>query len=185
MMTGDYSARAGMADDTVAAKTGRSWAEWVAVLDAAGAAGMTHTAIAALVNGEHGVPGWWAQTVTVGYERIRGLRDVSQRRDGAYEANRSRTFPAVAESVYAACADEAQRRVWLGDVEHQVRGVNPPKSVRLQFPDGTRAELYITPKGEAKCSLTVAHTRLLDRESVVRSKAEWGTRLDALAALLG
>ncbi len=34
--------------------------------------------------------GWWRQTVTVGYERLRGLREPGQRGDGHYEANRSR-----------------------------------------------------------------------------------------------
>ncbi len=80
----DHAALAGMSDQSVAAKTGHTWQEWVRLLDADEAAAMRHRDIAALVHGKHGVGDWWAQTVTVGYERIKGLRDLGQRRDGAY-----------------------------------------------------------------------------------------------------
>ena len=43
---------------------------------------MSHTEIAAMVNKTWKVDGWWSQTVTVGYERIKGLRARGQRRDG-------------------------------------------------------------------------------------------------------
>ncbi|MBM0202161.1 DUF4287 domain-containing protein [Micromonospora sp. NPDC051227] len=63
-----------IADDLIRARTGRGWAEWFALLDAASATGWTHTRIARHLATEHEVPGWWAQTVTVGYEQARGLR---------------------------------------------------------------------------------------------------------------
>jgi hypothetical protein len=66
-------------DDAVQNKTGKTWPEWVATLDAIGAAAMPHRDIATRVY-EMGVPGWWAQNVTVGYERIRGLLAQSQSR---------------------------------------------------------------------------------------------------------
>src|SRR5262249_3717987 len=69
--TMDLAALAGRSDDAIAAKTGRTWQEWVRVLDADGAATMPHRAIAVLVNKKHHVDDWWAQTVTVGYERIK------------------------------------------------------------------------------------------------------------------
>src|SRR5262249_29951570 len=76
---------AGMSDDNVAARTGRPWREWVRVLDAHGAASMSHARVAALVHDTYAIGDWWAQTVTVGYERIKGLRERGQRRDGSYE----------------------------------------------------------------------------------------------------
>jgi len=112
--TVDPAALAGMSDDKVAAKTGRTWKEWVRVLDADGAADMPHRDIAALLHGKHGVPDWWAQTVTVGYERIKGLRDRGQRRGGGYEAGKSRTFGVPVKALYDAWANEAARRTWLG-----------------------------------------------------------------------
>jgi hypothetical protein len=85
----DYAALAEMSDPAVSKRTGRPWAEWVRVLDAAHAADKPHREIADYVS-SLGVPDWWTQTVTVGYERIRGLRAKGQRRDGGYEASKSR-----------------------------------------------------------------------------------------------
>lgn len=179
-----YAATAGMSDDTVSARTGRTWAEWVAVLDAHDAAALPHGEIATLVKERYGVSDWWTQMVTVGYERIRGLRDRGQRRGGTYEAGRSRTYGVDARALFDACADEVMRRRWLTDQEPTVRTARSPKSLRLQWPDGTIVALWFTPKGPAKCSVAVQHTGLPDRAAVDRVKQEWGARLDALGALL-
>ncbi len=66
-------ASAGMSDDAVKAATGRDWAHWRRHLDAAGAAELAHIDIARLLYND-GVPGWWSQMVTVGYERKIGKR---------------------------------------------------------------------------------------------------------------
>src|SRR5262245_50459176 len=79
--TPEYAKLAGMADAVVREKTGRDWTEWVRTLDAHDAEQMKHGDIATLVNGTYKVADWWSQTVTVGYERIKGLRARGQRRD--------------------------------------------------------------------------------------------------------
>ncbi|MFP5245818.1 MAG: hypothetical protein ACLGH0_03915, partial [Thermoanaerobaculia bacterium] len=87
----DYAALAGMSDAAVKKNTTRTWSEWVKVLDAFGAKDKPHREVARYVS-SLGTPDWWSQTVTVGYERIRGLRAVGQRMSGAWEANKSKTF---------------------------------------------------------------------------------------------
>src|SRR5438445_11667536 len=69
----DYAELAGMSEAAIKKATGRPWAEWVKLLDAAGASSKPHRDIARHVS-SLGVPDWWSQTLTVGYERIRGLR---------------------------------------------------------------------------------------------------------------
>jgi len=54
------------------AKTGRTWAQWVRLVDAVDAYAMPHRDIARHLHDQHDVDGWWAQTVTVGYERSAG-----------------------------------------------------------------------------------------------------------------
>ena len=61
-----------VSDAAVEAKTGKTWQEWFALLDAAGARQMDHKSIAAHLDKKLGVPGWWAQMVTVAYEQARG-----------------------------------------------------------------------------------------------------------------
>ena len=65
------AARRGRRDDP---GTGRSHAEWFALLDAWGATEHTHTEIARWLSETQGIPGWWTQNITVNYERARGMR---------------------------------------------------------------------------------------------------------------
>ena len=74
----DYAALAGMSDSAISGKTGRDWAGWVRLLDGLGAHAWPHRRIAETVHAEYGVREWWTQAVTVGYERIKGLREIGQ-----------------------------------------------------------------------------------------------------------
>jgi uncharacterized protein YndB with AHSA1/START domain len=178
----DYEALAGKSDALLAEKTGRTWPEWVAALDDLGATALDHGAIARWVHEQTGL-GWWSQTVTVGYERIRGLRDVGQRRGGTYEAGKSRTFPVPIDRLYDAFADDARRRTWLGD-GLTLRKATPHKSVRITWSDGTRVVAHLTEKGAVKSTVTVQHEMLPSRAAADEAKAFWKERLDALADLL-
>ncbi|HXW05451.1 MAG TPA: hypothetical protein VD833_09485 [Vicinamibacterales bacterium] len=180
----DHAALAGMSDDRIAAKTGRTWKEWVRVLDTDHAAAMPHRRIAELLHGKHNVPDWWAQTVTVGYERIKGLRDRGQRRGGGYEAGKSRTFGVPVKALFDAWADDATRRRWLGRNDVTVRTATSPKGIRLQWPDGTVVVVLFSPKGRSKSMAAVVHTKLPDRSALESAKKYWTDRLDALGAAL-
>ena len=180
----DYAATAGWSDETLRAKTGRSWQEWTRVLDADNASALTHREIAALVNRTHGIDDWWAQTVTVGYERIKGLREPGQRRGGAYEVTKTKTFDVPVAKLFKAWHQAAIRRRWLDGVEASVRTATAPKTIRLQWPDGAIVAVWFSPKGEGRSVVALAHTKLSNKESAARAKTFWTARLDALAAML-
>lgn len=179
----DYAALAGMSDATMASKTGHSWAEWVDILEAFGARDKPHRDVAAHVY-SLGVPGWWSQCVTVGYERIRGLRERGQRRSGSWEASKSRTFSVPVETLFAAFADARKRKRWLGDAKLKVRKTTPQKSMRITWEDGSSVELWFQDKGAAKSVVAVQHTKLATKAAAAEKKAYWAERLDALAAML-
>jgi hypothetical protein len=175
---------AGMSDEKIAEKTGRTWQEWTRALDADGAAGMAHRDIAALVHSKYRVGDWWSQMVTVGYERLKGLRDRGQRRGGGYEAGKSRTFDVSVKTLFDAFADANKRRRWLDGVGATVRTATAPKSIRLQWPDGTIVTGWFLAKGATKSTVGVVHTKLADRAALDKAKKYWTDRLDALGKLL-
>ena len=179
----DFAALAGMRDDALVAKTGRTWREWVRLLDGANAATLPHRDIAVLVRNEFGAGDWWAQMVTVGYERIKGLRDRGQRRSGAYEAGKSKTFNVPVDALFSAWAGAAMRRRWLDGVKATVRTATAPKSMRLQWPDGTIVVAGFMPKGTTKSAVAVVHTKLRDKAACDNAKKFWAGRLDALTQL--
>lgn len=180
--TPDYAAVAGMSDASVSKKTGRTWAQWVRALDTAGALEKPHREIAEYVS-SLGTPDWWSQMVTVGYERIRGLRDRGQRRGGGYEATKSRTFNVPIERLFDAFANTRIRRRWL-PVKITVRSATPRKYMRLTWSDGAPVQVGFTSKGAAKSVVAVAHQKLPDRSAADAMKRVWSEHFDQLGQLL-
>ena len=175
---------AGMKDATIKARTCCDWERWVWVLDQNGAQDWSHSAIADHVRRRYKTPMWWTQAVTVGYERIKGLRAVGQRRNGQYEAGKSKTLAAPTARVYRAFRDVRTRRKWLGAVDLTVRTAIANKSMRITWSDGTNVEWYFVTKGDAKCQVAVQHGKLPDRDAADRMKTWWGERLGELDRLL-
>ncbi|SCF13816.1 hypothetical protein GA0074695_3737 [Micromonospora viridifaciens] len=166
-------------------RTGRDWDEWILLLDRWGAADRNHTEIARWLVTAQEVPGWWAQTITVGYEQARGLRAPGQRRGGGFEATGSRTVAVPVAVLFAAFADETVRRRWLPDVPVRVRTATAPKTFRADWAGGpTRIAVGFTPIGEAKARVAVLHEKLTDAAEADRLKAYWRDRLAALKQLL-
>ena len=182
--TVDFAKLAGMSNDKVAQATGRTWREWTELLDAEDASTMRHRDIALMVHEKYGVREWWTQTVTVGYERIKGLRDRGQRRGGGYEMTKSRTFNVPVDALFQAWADDRIRRRWIGGVKATVRKATPPKSIRLQWPDGPIIAVFFTAKSATKSVVALAHTNLPSKAAAEEAKKQWTDRLDSLAALL-
>jgi hypothetical protein len=181
----DYSAKAGMSDAVIEKKTGKAWPAWVEVLDRARAHEWTHTDIARHVSEVHGVLPWWTQAVTVGYERIKGLRAIGQRRAGTWEASKSRTIAAPVEDVFRAFSEPRRRAKWLPGIKLTIRGARQGKDARITWPDGSSVHVYFVAKGHNKSTVTVQHTKLADRAAVDRMKVYWGERFDALTELAG
>jgi hypothetical protein len=180
----DYAALAGFADATIKAKTGCTWDRWVFALDHYHADTMSHRDIAALVASKYKIDGWWAQAVTVGYERIKGLRSLGQRRDGSYESNKSRTFNVPIATLFDAWANARVRRRWLDGKIGKVRTATPTKSMRLDGKDRSIVAVGFWSKGRSKSAVSVQHTKLRDRDTANRLKQYWSERLDALGRVL-
>jgi hypothetical protein len=182
LLPANYLARARMSDDAVQLKTGKTWPQWVTALDAIGAAGMPHREIATRVH-EMGVPGWWAQNVTCAYERIRGLRESGQSREGVYTAHKSRTFAVNVDRLFDAFSSAPLRSRWLAVEGLKISKATRAKYVRMRWSDGAHIEVVLMQKGERKSQAAIQHGDLPDKAGVREAKAFWGDRFDALAAL--
>ena len=181
----DYARLAGMTDAVIKAKTGCTWERWVWALDRVHAHEWPHRDIAEHVHTKYKVPGWWSQTVTVGYERIKGLRAIGQRRSGTFEVSKSKTFPVPVARLYGACKHARSRARWLPDVALTIRTATRNRSMRITWPDRTTVALWFTAKGAAKSQLAVGHLQLPSKEAATRLKEFWAERLAALGEILG
>jgi uncharacterized protein YndB with AHSA1/START domain len=177
-----YAATAGMSDASVNKATGRTWAQWVSLLDAAGSADKPHREIVRRVSAQ-GTRDWWSQMVTVGYERIRGLRERGQRRGGGYSASKSRTFPVSVARLFRAFQNETERRKWL-PVKAALRSATPHKRMRMTWDDESIVVFEFTAKGAAKSAVAVGHEKLPDKAAVEAVKKAWAGYFDCLGQLL-
>jgi hypothetical protein len=170
-----------MSDEAIRRRTGKRWGEWFAILDSWGAADRKHKEIAAWLSEKQGVDGWSAQSITVGYERARGMRAPGQRPGGGFSATASRTIAAPVERLFEAFTDESERKRWLPDAELRARTSTPTKSARFDWEDGsTRVVVGFDAKDDAKSQVALEHERLPDAETAEEMKAFWRERLSAL-----
>ena len=177
-------AEPGVSDAAVQRATGRDWDEWFALLDAWNGTAHNHAEIARHVYETYGIDGWWAQNVTVGYERARGMRALHERPDG-FSGNASKTFPVPVERLFAAFVEQDERERWLEGVELRPRTSQPPRSARFDvLPGETRLAVTFVARGPQKSSAQLQVERLAGSEEVARWKALWKEQLARLAAVL-
>jgi uncharacterized protein YndB with AHSA1/START domain len=169
-----------MSDDAVKAKTGRTWKQWFAILDKAGAKKMSHQEIVKYLHTEQAVGPWWQQMVTVAYEQARGLRKQHERPNG-YQISVSRTVNVPVASLYKAFASDKARHSWLADDGLEVRTTQANKSIRGAWNEvKTSLEISFLPKGKDKSQVVVTHSKLPNAQASKTMKAFWGKALDRL-----
>ena len=173
-----------VSEEAVRKGTGLGWDDWFRILDAWDGTSHTHTEIARYVNGEHGIDGWWSQSVTVGYERARGMRAPNERPEG-YEVSVSKTVDMPPMDAWRAFVEPKRRASWL-DLPLRMRtGTRTMgRSARFDVPsEGTRVNVLFDPKGDDRAVVTVTHVKLADADDVAAHRAEWKERLGRLARL--
>lgn len=197
--------RVPMRDETVREATGKTWAEWVTELDAAGAETMSHAEIARMLQTSGRVESaWWCQSVTVGYEYAKGRRVLGQVASGKYQLSVSRTIAAEPVALWSLLLGPTGLRCWLGTIDRfeavkgrtfetvegvrgTVRGVEPPKRLRLTYQaqtDGAESTLVLTLTGAGdRAVLRFAHEKLTDATAREEMKRRWLEALNCVQAL--
>jgi hypothetical protein len=167
-------------DEAMRKATGRGHEEWFALLDAWGATDHSHTEIAEWLSSAHGAPSWWRQSITVDYERARGMRKAHEMRDG-FSVSVTRTIPLSAEAALATFADPTILRTWLPDAALQPRPTRARLTARFDWAEpASRVVVTTTPKGVSKAVIAVVHERLPDAAAAARLKTYWRARLKDL-----
>ena len=170
-----------LSEDAVRKGTGKGWDDWFRILDAWDATTKGHPAIARYLHEELGVPGWWAQGVTVGYEWARGLRARNEAA-GGYQVSVSKTIAAGAEDVWRDFVEPARRNRWLasGTLRTRPGTGTAGKSARFDAADGRPVTIWLEAKGE-RSSVTVTSQRLAGPDEVEAVRATWRAHLADLA----
>lgn len=171
-------------DEKLIEATGKGWTSWIAILDAWGARERSHPDTVRYLTSEHDVPGWWRQTITVGYQRARGMRRKHEQKNG-FSVYASRTIAVPVEMLFRAFVDDDVRARWLDDGTMTGRTAQPTRVARFDWEGGpTRVTVTFDAKGPGKATAHVTHERLPDPDAGEAAKAAWKDRLAALKAFL-
>jgi hypothetical protein len=194
-------AKGGVSDAKTREKTGHGLDHWFEVLDGFGAVEKGHTAAARHLHDDLGVDGWYAQGITVAYERARNVRAVNQRCDGQFEVSASKTMAGNTAAIVKALVDARLRRRWASEVDPGLvkalsaalsaktsNGfvIRPDGQGRFRYKwDGSTVQWYLYPKSGDKVSVVVQHTGLGSAAAVDEHRTKWKQALQALAARVG
>jgi hypothetical protein len=188
------SPRGQVNDESSRKATGHGLEHWFAVLDAFGS-GKGHTALAAHLGRVHQIPGWYAQGITVAYERDRGLREMNQACSGGFQVSVTKTVPVPVPEAAAAFSDPAKRRAWLASADPGLKEAleaaftgPKPKEVKVKGTTGARlryrwgaatVEILMTGKPTGT-SVNVSTMNLPGASEVEAKRALWKGALEGL-----
>lgn len=168
-----------LGDTAVREATGRGWDEWCDIIDAWPGHTEGHAPIAAHLQTAHGVDGWWAQTVTVGWERITGRRLPHQRPDGSFTVSKSRTMTVDVAELRALLLDDADRRDLFPGRTTELRSRSDSKALRIGFDPGV-VLFSFDPVDETRTRVTATHEQLAEPRMVEEWRQYWDTWLEAV-----
>ncbi|WP_407317665.1 hypothetical protein UQW22_13880 [Isoptericola halotolerans] len=177
-----------LSDERVREATGLGWDEWVARIDAGPGRSASHPDIVAWVTERADFSGWWVQTVTVGYERITGIRLPGQMPDGTFTVSRSKLLDADRATVRARLLEDGGPDTLVPGLTLSPRsrpGVMRPRFALTESgPDGDLDHgvlLLSTDAVDDRCRLTVTHEKIANPAEAEQWKKFWAEWLTTLA----
>lgn len=171
-----------ISSESVKKATGIGWDEWIAVLDDAGAANMTHPEVASWLAENRVESAWWCQSVAVGYEQARGLRKPHEKTDG-FSVSVSKTISTPISTLYEKWVNDSERARWLEDSsEIEFSTANLNKNFRARWlKDGSQLIVYFYEKGENRCQVVVQCEQLSSADVVEPKREFWKKALARLS----
>lgn len=188
--------------NTVLEKTGKPLDEWYRILDEFDCKTRGHTATANYLHETHGVSHWWSQTLTVDYERAKGIREVGQRSGGKFAVNVSKTIAVPVERAWQAWADAKELSTWFTNNHEQdftvggayrngdgdkgtFKKIVPSQRIHFTWDNekhspGSLVIVEFLAKGENKTTVAITQEKLPDRQAVEEQKEGWNWALSSL-----
>ena len=184
--------------------TGKSWREWVELLERSGARNWTHGETTAFLKKKFKLGPWWQQGVAHGYEIAIGRKIEGRNAKGEYSTAASRTFAMNRKDAWNFLASKQGLEIWLKPLSTfalkpgsafetangafgEVRTMKAGERARLKWREddwdkhSTLQVIAIARKGE-KSVIVIQHDKLTVSRVRDAYRDYWKKRLDELLA---
>ena len=91
-------------DSSVIKATGRSIVDWIKIIQSNGKGDLSHKEIATFLSDQHNLSPWWAQEVTVLYEKKVGRRITGQTKDSGFQVGVNKKLPISKDKLWRGIA---------------------------------------------------------------------------------
>ncbi|MHA2059411.1 MAG: SRPBCC family protein [Candidatus Ranarchaeia archaeon] len=194
-----------ISNDAVLKATSKSWTGWFELLNTKQMQSEPHKVIAVYLVEEHKLSGWWAQTVTVEYEKHLGRRVKGQTKDVGFQIGVQKTLPHKKEAVWDLLFSPAGLQVWLGPLLHftpeaghtystkdgligKVRVLHPNDHMRLTYQpedweEPSTLQITVMSKKIGRTAIRIHHEKLANEGVRKKMQDHWKTVLHNLAIL--
>lgn len=157
--------------------TGRKWTEIEDYLATIGADQLSHKEIARKLNDDGIVTGWWAQSVTVAYEQMTGRRIPGQDCNGEFSVSVSKTLNGTMDEALQKWQEHVGGAESFSAIDisrgPEVNSTEKWRYWRCGLTDGSRVNVNIYQKSEAKAALSIQHERLESTEQIEHWRTFW------------
>lgn len=174
-----WIAQLDLSDESVITKTGKSLNEWCDIIEAWSGDQTDHTAVATYLRDEIGIDSWWAQGITVSFERITGKRLPYQQKDGTFTASKSRVLPMPEHELRQLFLSDEERDNLFPEQHTELLSKPDAKNLKLKLELGT-AILWMEAQKNGKTKITVSHEKLPTFDDVEQCKFYWDELLGAI-----
>jgi uncharacterized protein YndB with AHSA1/START domain len=169
--------------------TGRGGNEWLRILTGKFPQGAEHRQIADYLHRHEGLSPWWAQELTVFFERQTGRRKVGETTDGGFQIGVSKTLPLPPEELWRVLTSPAGMEHFIGGetgIEYRITTRREGSHMRMQWklPGWERPsilQLRVSPASQGRTVLSVHQEKLSSQEQRERMRARWREVLDGFA----
>lgn len=187
--------------------TGKSWSEWIAILQKAQAQNWPHREAKLWLKQKYKLSPWWQSGVAMGYEIFIGRRVEGRNEKGEYSLTVTKTLPASQKRAWKFISSPEGSEVWLkpfapfalkpkaayevdGGIFGEVRTMKAPLRARLTWQDenwekASVVQIHLMPRPGEKCMIGIQHEKLPSNALRDKMRAHWkaaATRLlEALA----
>lgn len=167
-----------ISDDKLLEATGKTRDQWHTLLDVEQATGWKHPQIASWLVDLHGVDGWWAQGITVGYEQAWGMRLPGQLADGTFSTSSSKAIAGTVFQVLDLVIDAYSVASGLPPASVSREAKHP--TARWKLADGTSVLATVSPGSGGKVRAVLTRLKLAGPDLLEPAKRELAEILSEL-----